>query len=346
MTSAQQYRAAYFVHDRKFELAECTLSAPAADDVTVDIAYCGICGTDLHIFHGAMPHRLGDRRVLGHEVSGIVSATGDQVNSVRVGDPVAIRPLAPCNNCPACKSGHSHICHNLAFLGIDTDGGFAEKWTVPANTIHKLPASLSLREAALVEPLAVACHNVERGQVKPGEDVLVIGGGPIGLLVAMAARAAGGKVTVSEINPGRLAVIQSIGFDTIDPANQDVAGTINDITGSKGADVVFEVSGSQAGVDCMTEVAAVRGRIVMVAIHPEPPKIDLFRFFWRELELFGARVYEPQNYDQAISLLESGDIATDTMITDEAPLSDIQKAFDALEGSTTAMKSLITINPG
>lgn len=345
MTSKQQYQAAYFVHNRKFELGACAVAVPGENDVTVDIAYCGICGTDLHIFHGAMPHRLGDRRVLGHEVSGTISAVGANVDSLSVGEPVAIRPLAPCNSCPACQAGHSHICHNLAFLGIDTDGGFAEKWTVPANTIHKLPASLSLREAALVEPLAVACHNVERGKVKAGEDVLVIGGGPIGLLVAMAARAAGGKVTVSEINPARLAVIQSIGFDTIDPAKQDLAGSVDDITGKKGADVVFEVSGSQAGVDCMTEVAAVRGRIVMVAIHPEPPKIDLFRFFWRELELFGARVYEPQNYDQAIALLQAGDIATDTMITDEAPLSDIQQAFDALEGSATAMKSLIAINP-
>ena len=345
MNSTENYKAAYYIHNQKFEMAECPVPVPAADEVTVDIAYCGICGTDLHIFHGAMPHRLGERRVLGHEVSGVVSNTGSDVSTVSVGDAVVIRPLSPCLDCPACKAGHSHICHNLAFLGIDTDGGFAEKWTVPAHTIHKLPSTLSLRDAALVEPLAVACHNVERGKVQTGEDVLVIGGGPIGLLVAMAARAAGGNVTVSEINQARLEVIRSIGFETIDPGKQDLADTVAAITGKKGADVVFEVSGSQAGVNSMTEVAAVRGRIVMVAIHPEPPKIDLFQFFWRELELFGARVYEPQNYDQAIELLASGSIATNTMITDEAPLGDIQKAFDALQGSATAMKSLIAINP-
>ncbi len=345
MSSTKSYKAAYYIHDQKFELADCPVPTPAANEVTVDIAYCGICGTDLHIFHGAMPHRLGDRRVLGHEVSGTIANVGAEVSSVAIGDAVVIRPLAPCQNCPACKAGHSHICHNLAFLGIDTDGGFAEKWTVPVDTIHKLPATLSLRDAALVEPLAVACHNVERGKVTAGEDVLVIGGGPIGLLVAMAARAAGGNVTVSEINQARLDVIRSIGFATIDPGQQDLAESVAEITNKKGADVVFEVSGSQAGVNSMTEVAAVRARIVMVAIHPEPPKIDLFQFFWRELELFGARVYEPQNYDQAIDLLSSGSIATDTMITDEAPLGDIQKAFDALQGSATAMKSLIAINP-
>jgi len=261
--------------------------------------------------------------VLGHEVSGTVSAIGSGVNKVVPGDNVVIRPLAPCGDCPACDAGHNHICHNLRFLGIDTDGGFAEKWTVPDYTLHKLPANVSLRDAALVEPLAVACHDVARGQLKAGEDALVIGGGPIGLLVAMAARAAGANVTVSEVNTTRLKIIESLGFTTINPVTDNLKDAINRATNNKGADVVFEVSGSQAGVDACTETAAVRGRIVMVAIHPEAPKIDLFQFFWRELELFGARVYQSENYDQAIEMLANGEVATDTMITHVAPLTEI-----------------------
>lgn len=338
------YQAAFFTHNKNFELAQQSTPQPAENEVVVDIAYCGICGTDLHIFHGAMPHRLGDRRVLGHEVSGTVAAIGADVSKVAVGDNVVIRPLAHCDNCPACDAGHNHICHNLRFLGIDTDGGFAEKWTVPDYTLHKLPANVSLRDAALVEPLAVACHDVARGQLKAGEDALVIGGGPIGLLVAMAAKAAGANVTVSEVNETRLQIIKSLGFNTINPSNENLKESINQATGNKGADVVFEVSGSQSGVDACTETAAVRGRIVMVAIHPEAPKIDLFQFFWRELELFGARVYQSENYDQAIEMLANGDVATDTMITHVAPLTDIQSAFEALDGDATAMKSLIAIN--
>lgn len=342
MTST--YNAAFFVHNRQFELTTQPAPQLQSDEVTVDIAYCGICGTDLHIFHGAMPHRLGDRRVLGHEVSGTVSAIGDNVTRVAVGQRVAIRPLAPCGDCPACNKGNSHVCYNLKFLGIDTNGGFAEKWTVPEYTLHTLPDTLSLRDAALVEPLAVACHDVSRGRVQPGEDVLVIGGGPIGLLVAMAAKSAGGNVMVSEINKTRLEIIDSLGFKTINPTSEDLQAAVNAATGNKGAEVVFEVSGSEAGVKACTETAAVRGRIVMVAIHPEPQPINLFQFFWRELELFGARVYEPENYDQAIDMLARGDVATDVMITDIAPLSNIQQAFESLEGDANAMKSLIEIN--
>ncbi len=338
------YNAAFFVHNRQFELATQPIPQLQPNDVTVDIAYCGICGTDLHIFHGAMPHRLGDRRVLGHEVSGTVSAVGSDVSNVIVGEKVAIRPLSSCGECPACKNGNNHVCYNLKFLGIDTNGGFAEKWTVPDYTLHTLPASLSLRDAALVEPLAVACHDVSRGRVQPGEDVLVIGGGPIGLLVAMAAKSAGGNVIVSEINETRLKIIDSLGYKTINPIKENLQDAVNQLTNNKGAEVVFEVSGSQAGVKACTETAAVRGRIVMVAIHPEPQPIDLFQFFWRELELFGARVYEPENYDQAIDMLAKGDVATDIMITDVTPLSGIQKAFESLEGDASAMKSLIEIN--
>ena len=190
----------------------------------------------------------------------------------------------------------------------------------------------------------MACHDVSRGRVQAGEDVLVIGGGPIGLLVAMAAKSAGGNVIVSEINETRLNIIDSLGFKTINPAKDDLKATVNELTSDKGAEVVFEVSGSQAGVAACTETAAVRGRIVMVAIHPEPQPVDLFQFFWRELELFGARVYEPQNYDQAINMLAKGEVATDIMITDETPLSGIQGAFESLDGNANAMKSLIKIN--
>ncbi len=336
-------KAAYFTHNKTFKIEQVETAPPGPGEVEIDVAYCGICGTDLHIFHGAMPHRLGDRRVLGHEMSGTVAAIGDGVDNISVGQSVVVRPLDHCGQCPACKAGHTHICHNLKFLGIDTDGGFAQKWTVPAHTVHLLPDNMPLEQAALIEPLAVACHDVSRGRVAEGEDVLVIGGGPIGVLVAMAARAKGGKVTISEVNEARLAIAEKLGFETVNPAKADLAETIMAKTGNKGADVVFEVSGSQSGVNAMTTAIAVRGRIVMVAIHAEAPKVDLFQFFWRELELFGARVYRPEDYETAIAMIAAGEVDTDTMITDVAPLDDIQSAFEALDDNPTAMKSLIKV---
>ena len=129
----------------------------------------------------------------------------------------------------------------------------------------------------------------------------------------------------------------------MNPAEEDLAAAINAKTGDKGADVVFEVSGTQPGVDAMTACAATRARIVMVAIHAQKPQIDLFQFFWRELKLIGARVYEPEDYDKAIQIIASGGVDADTVITDVSPLADIQKAFESLDTSPTALKSLIKV---
>jgi threonine dehydrogenase-like Zn-dependent dehydrogenase len=150
-------------------------------------------------------------------------------------------------------------------------------------------------------------------------------------------------VVISEVNPNRLAIAEKLGFDTVNPAKVDLAKAINTRTGGKGADVVFEVSGTQPGVDAMTSVAATRARIVMVAIHAQKPQIDLFQFFWRELNLIGARVYEPEDYEKAIAIIASGGVDADTVITDVAPLAEIQQAFEALDRSPTAMKSLIKV---
>ena len=334
-------KAAFYTGNKKFVLEDVSETEAAAGEVTIDVAYCGICGTDMHVYHGAMDARIGDHRVIGHEMSGTVKALGAGVTDLSIGDPVVVRPLAHCGECSACQRGHSHVCQNLKFLGLDTNGAFQEYWTVPAYTVHKLPAGLPLDHAALVEPAAVACHDVKRSRLTEGEDVLVVGGGPIGLLIAMVAKEAGGVVTISEVSESRLALAEKLGLSTLNPKSVDVAAAMHEKTGGKGADVVFEVSGTQAGIDTMTAAAAVRARIVMVAIHSEKPVVDMFQFFWRELELLGARVYEPEDYQQAIALVASGAIDCKAMITDVRDLDEIQAAFNALAADARAMKSLI-----
>ncbi|MDB6176396.1 alcohol dehydrogenase catalytic domain-containing protein [Paracoccus sp. Z330] len=334
--------AAYYTGNGSFELRKVEDVAPGPGEVQVETAFCGICGTDLHVYLGHMEARIGDNRVIGHEMSGRVSAVGDGVEGYRIGDPVVVRPLAHCGHCPACKAGHIHVCHKLKFLGLDTDGAFQNRWTVPAHVLHKLPADMPLDQAALVEPMAVAVHDVRRAGVAVGEDVLVIGGGPIGMLVALVARHAGAQVTISEVNESRLKLARNMGFATANPRNENVAERIMAETGDKGADVVFEVSGTQPGVDLMTEVAATRGRICMVAIHAQKPQIDLFRFFWREIELIGARTYEIGDFDAAISLLSQG-IGADRLITDIRPLAELPDAFKALTENPDSMKTLIRV---
>ena len=334
-------KAAYFMGNSSFSIKDVPSLDPSANEVRMKVAFCGICGTDLHVFHGAMAERIGTHRVIGHESSGIIDAVGSEVTDIQVGDRVVVRPLDACGDCSACQRGHQHICQNLKFLGLDTDGAYQEQWVVPAHTIHKIPESVSLSHAALIEPLAVACHDVRRSRLEMGEDVLVIGGGPIGLLIATVAKAAGGDVTISEVNATRLNTAEKLGFKTLNPICTDVAAALYAATENKGADVIFEVSGTQSGVDTMTAAASTRCRIVMVGIHAKAPKVDMFQFFWREIELLGARVYEPVDYDQAINLIAAGVVDCDGMITDVRNLDQIEEAFELLGKNPEAVKSLI-----
>ncbi len=335
--------AARYRGNKTFSVDSVPRPKPGPDEVAVKIAYCGICGTDMHVFHGNMDARVGFERVIGHEMSGVLAEVGDGVDGLAVGQKVVVRPLDHCGACPACEAGHQHICHKLKFLGLDTDGAMQDIWVVPAHTIHVLPDDMAMDHAALIEPVAVASHDVRLSGLTAGEDVVVIGGGPIGVLVAMVARDAGGDVVISEVNRTRLDIAEKLGFATVNPAEVDLQDAINERTGGKGADVVFEVSGTQPGVDAMTAVAATRARLVMVAIHAQKPQIDLFQLFWRELQLMGVRVYEPEDYDKAIALVAGGAIDADTVITDISPLSEIQAAFEALDASPTALKSLIKV---
>src|SRR5205814_5615378 len=147
-------------------------------------------------------------------------------------------------SCPACRASHSHICHKLKFIGIDAPGALQGLWTAPAHTLHRLPDSLSLEHGALVEPLAVACHDVRMGEVKAGEYVVVQGGGPIGVLIALVAKSKGARVVISEVHPFRLKLAGELGLDVVNAREIDLVEFVNRATGGAGADVVFEVSGS------------------------------------------------------------------------------------------------------
>jgi 2-desacetyl-2-hydroxyethyl bacteriochlorophyllide A dehydrogenase len=193
----------------------------------------------------------------------------------------------------------------------------------------------------LIEPVAVACHDLRRGELKAGEETVVIGGGPIGLLIALVAAQAGAKVLVSEVNPFRLKLARDLGLEVVNPKETDLSDFVTQRTGGTGADVVFEVTGTPAGAAVMTQLVRVRGRMVIVGVFGEPSKVDLFRFFWRELHLCGARVYEPQDFDKAIALAASGVLPLERLISARWPVTELQKAFEQIEAGTDLMKVLI-----
>jgi (R,R)-butanediol dehydrogenase/meso-butanediol dehydrogenase/diacetyl reductase len=337
-------KAAFYEGNKSIVVGTGARREPGPAEVEIKVAYAGICGTDLHIYHGHMDHRVKLPQVMGHEMSGVIERIGGEVADYKPGDKVTVKPLGPCGECPACQDGCSHICHRLQFMGIETDGAFQSYWTVPASTLHRLPDELSLQHGAMIEPLAVACHDVRLGQVAPGEYAVVIGGGPIGTLIALVARAAGARVVVAEINPYRLQLLEELGFETCNSKERDLAEYVQEATGDKGADVVFEVSSSLAGAEVMTKLPKVRGRIVIVGIFSKPVPVDLHRFFWRELQLFGARVYEHEDFEQAIQLAASGKLGLDRLISEVYPIEQIQAGFQQMESGSGVMKVLIQCN--
>ncbi len=336
-------QAIYYQGNKTFSPGEPVEEPLQPGQVRLKVAYCGVCGTDVHIYHGHMDKRVKIPQVIGHEVSGEIAEIGPGVEGFAVGEKVAVRPLNPGVPVPS-DNGHSHIGQNLKFIGIDSPGGMQARWVVPAHTLHKLPASVSLPHGALIEPLAVACHDVRLGEVQAGENVVVIGGGPIGILVGLVAQHKGARVLVSEPNPHRLRLIRSVGLETVNPREADLVAATEAFTEGAMADVVFEVSGVAAGVQVMTQLPRIRGRIVMVAIHPEPKPVDLFRFFWRELRLLGARVYEPQDFEEAIGLAAGGRIPLDALITQVSPLADAQRVFETIDHHPEGMKYLLKCN--
>ena len=334
-------RAAFYKGNRTIEIGDCPAHTPGAGQVQLRVSHCGICGTDLHLFHGNMDHRVAFPQVIGHESSAVIEAVGDEVAAWQKGDRVTVRPLDPCGQCPACKKGHSHVCQKLKFIGIDAPGAMQGLWTVPAHTLHRLPDNLPLRDAALIEPIAVACHDVRLGEVKPGEFAVVIGGGPIGALVALVAQHKGARVIVTEINPFRIQLLQQLGLEVYDPRSNDIPSLVQSETREAGADVVFEVSGAAAGAELMTKLPGVRGRVVMVAVFPKPVPVDLHKFFWREMRLIGTRVYEPQDFDEAIDLLANAAIPFRQLITGIYPLDGLEKGLIEMEQGADVMKILI-----
>ncbi|MGI5924594.1 MAG: zinc-dependent alcohol dehydrogenase [Lentisphaeria bacterium] len=337
-------KAAQYIKAGEIAYQDVPVSPLGDDELRIKVAYCGICGTDLHIFKGHMDARVRAPQAIGHEVSGTVAEVGKNVSDFRINEKVTVRPLDNCGTCNTCRAGFTHICEKLRFLGIETAGAFAQYWTVPARLVHHLPETLPLKLAALVEPLAVACHDVRRSELKPDDKVVVSGGGPIGMLIALCARAAGGRVTISEINEKRLALARSLGFEAVNPQQTDLVAKVRAETGGSGADVVFEVSGSEAGAKVMTELARPRATIVMVAIFAKPAPVDLHKFFWKELRMVGARVYEYEDYEKAIRLVADKALPLESLISSVFPLAQLQDAFDYLTKSPDAMKVLIQCN--
>lgn len=276
--------------------------APTAGpgEVIVDVAYAGICGTDLHIWSGHHA-RAKTGLVIGHE---FVGRLAEPAGDLDAGTPVFVNPLLPCGRCPACTDGEDRVCDVLRLVGIDRPGGAAEQVAVPARAITPLPDGLDLRTAALVEPTSVCVRAVRRSGQRLGARVHVVGAGPIGLLVARCARASGAaSVTISEPAPARAESARRAGFEVV-PAG---AG--------QRYEVVYDCTGHPSVAPTVLDLVATGGTLVDVGMYAAPAEVDLPELMRRELRIIGTCVYRPADVRTALRLLASGAVETADLAT-------------------------------
>jgi (R,R)-butanediol dehydrogenase/meso-butanediol dehydrogenase/diacetyl reductase len=337
-------KGAFYIGNKRLRIGESKPQTPGPGQVRLRVIYGGICGTDYHVYMGHMDERAKKPQVIGHEMSGEVAEIGKGVEGFKVGDKVVVRPLDPCRKCPACKAGHYHICHTVNVFGVDSPGAFQETWTVPAHTLHRIPDNIDMRYGALIEPIAVASHDVRLGQITSKDNVVVQGAGPIGMFVALLAKEKGAHVIVAEINKFRVNFARELGIDAVNPLETDLPALVTEQTGRAGADAVFEVSGSAGAAEMMTKLVRTRGRIIIVGIFAEPAKIDLRQILWRELHVLGTRLYEPEDFEAAISLVASKALPLDRLISEVRPLEQVQATFDEIDRGANFMKVLLKLS--
>jgi (R,R)-butanediol dehydrogenase / meso-butanediol dehydrogenase / diacetyl reductase len=295
---------------------------PGPGEVKVAVAHNGLCGTDLHeYFDGPMactdePHPLTGGvlpQIMGHEFAGVVSGLGAGVTGIAVGDRVSIEPLYYCRECDACTSGLTRLCDNIITHGICSNGGgMAQQTVVPAWMIHHLPSSVNLAQGALIEPLAVAFNGALRSGTGPGDSVVVLGAGPIGIGVTLGLRALGvEKLFVVEPAATRRAAMSDLGIEhVIDPTGIDVAAEVKRRNGGRGVHAAIDCAGAAATFSVAPSVLRVHGRYVILAFVPAEVPFQPWLLARSEIELTGSCGYGPGVFTRVIDMMADGTYPT------------------------------------
>lgn len=326
-----------------------------AGAVKIDVAWCGICGTDLHeylegpIFCPAPghPHPLSHEEspvTLGHEFSGTVSEVGEGVTGLAEGDNVVVEPYFVDGTCDMCQAGSYHLCRQMGFIGLSGGGGgLSEKIVVDARWVHPI-GDIPLDEAALIEPLSVAHHAVARSGVKAGDTALVGGSGPIGLLTAAVLKGMGVTTIISELTQARKEKATSSGVadHVLDPSKEDVPERVRELTGGTGADVAFECAGVNAVLDTMLEAVRPGAVVVNVSIWGAPATVDMQKIVLKEIDLRGTIAYV-RDHPAVIKMVQEGKVDLKPFITGRIALEDlVEQGFDTLiNHKDTAVKVLV-----
>ncbi len=327
-------RGSYFLgpdHQTKFEVRDIELSDLKDNEVLIKNMACGICGTDVHIYHGeAGSATVNPPIVLGHEFSGVIEKVGDKVTTVKVGDHVTIDPNMYCGKCRSCRMGRKQNCENLMALGVNLNGGFAEYSIAPETQCFIINKDVDFDVAAMAEPLACVIHGIDQTQLHAGQTVVVIGGGTIGLLMVQMVKLYGAAtVVLSEPIEMRRKLGRKLGADfTIDPIKEDINEKMLEYTGRAGADVVVECVGNVIAAEQAIKFADYGATVLLFGVPSPNAKLNLplFDIFKKELKLVGSMI-NPDTHQRAVNLINNGNIKAKELITHVYGLDDLDSAI-------------------
>jgi (R,R)-butanediol dehydrogenase / meso-butanediol dehydrogenase / diacetyl reductase len=336
--------AAVYKRRGQVDVEQRELPPPGTGQVVVEVSYCGVCGSDLHLVDEGWG-RPGD--VLGHEWTGVVVAVGDDVADLRAGDAVLGSPSPRCGVCQACRDGKPSQCEDQEKMTGEFDGAFATHVVRDAGSVAPVPDGMDLRTAALAEPLAVALHAITRSEIRPGQDAMVFGAGPIGALIAATLVVRGHRVVVVEPAPTRQDLARRLGAaQVLHPSDlrtfnmAEVDSLVDDPV-----HVAFDSSGKKAAMEAGFYQLRRGGRLVLVGTGMEPPSFDPNRTIVLELSVVGAFVYDLDGFDRALELLADGELPVDALIDDvEFGLDGVAEATARLARGELAGKVMIRPN--
>jgi L-iditol 2-dehydrogenase len=351
MSEMRMMKAAVLNKPFDIEVKSIPVPVPGEDEALVKVRCIGICGSDVHYYeHGRIGRFVVEAPIiLGHELAGEVVEVGAKVTNVSVGDRVAVEPGVTCGTCAYCKSGRYNLCPDVRFLATPpVDGAWAEYVAIRSDFLFRLPEGMSFEQGALLEPLSVGFHAMKRGGVTPADQVLVTGLGPIGLLAAQAARLFGvTEIYATDVVPFRRELALDMGVTAvIDPAKEDTAKRLRELTGGEGVDVIVETSGNAQAVHDAVRTAKRGGRIVLVGMPADDEiPVNINQLIDSELDVYGVFRYA-NTYSAAIQALRRSGIDIEKVVTHKFALQDIREAVElARTGKDSSIKIMIYPHP-
>ena len=310
------------------EVPDLTPAQLGAHDILLRIHKIGICGSEIHSYHGEHPATFYPV-VQGHEYAGIVVAVGANVSACKPGDKVTARPQLVCGTCGPCRRGQYNVCEHLRVQAFQADGAAQDYFIVPEERLVRLPDTLSLEYGAMIEPVAVGAHAVSRAGDLTGRNVVVSGAGTIGNLVAQFARAKGArKVLVTDVSDYRLEIARRCGItETLNVATTPLEEGIRQVFGDEGFQVGFEVAGVESSIRSLMANIEKGSTIVVVAVFARDPALSMFHLGEHELTLVGTMMYRHEDYLTAVEEVSSGRIRLEPLITDRFAFEEYDAAY-------------------